>query len=123
VGEAALHYISQPDVLQGVTSRHTYLVSALCELGKRHGLFEGVRGIGLLLGCVLTEPWQGRARELVEMFLSHGVMVLQAGPDVIRLAPSLVIEQGELDEGLARLEAAAMRLSHVQQSTSEIVEM
>ena len=123
VGEAALHYISQPDVLQGVTSRHTYLVSALCELGKRHGLFEGVRGIGLLLGCVLTEPWKGRARELVEMFLSHGVMVLQAGPDVIRLAPSLVIEQGELDEGLARLEAAAMQLSHVQQSTSENVEI
>jgi acetylornithine/N-succinyldiaminopimelate aminotransferase len=50
-------------------------------------------------------------------------MVLQAGPDVIRLAPSLVIEQGELDEGLARLEAAAMQLSHVQQSTSENVEI
>ena len=38
-------------------------------------------------------------------------MVLQAGPDVIRLAPSLVIETEEIDEGLARLAKAAKQLS------------
>lgn len=37
-------------------------------------------------------------------------MVLQAGPDVVRLAPSLVIEREELEVGLARLEMAAKQL-------------
>lgn len=110
VGEAALHHICRPEVLLGVTSRHEYLVSALGKLGERHDLFEGVRGIGLLLGCVLTERWRGKARDVVKVFLDHGVMVLQAGSDVIRLAPSLVIDQRDLEEGIARMEVAAVRL-------------
>jgi acetylornithine/N-succinyldiaminopimelate aminotransferase len=35
-----------------------------------------------------------------------GLMVLVAGPDVVRLAPSLVISLDEILEGLARLETA-----------------
>ena len=34
------------------------------------------------------------------------LLVLIAGPDVVRFAPSLVIEQVDLDEGLARFERA-----------------
>ena len=38
-----------------------------------------------------------------------GLMLLVAGPDVIRIAPSLVISLDEILEGLARLEAALNR--------------
>lgn len=51
-----------------------------------------------------------RQRYVVSRCLEHGVMVLQAGPDVVRLAPSLVIEREELEVGLARLEMAAKQL-------------
>jgi acetylornithine/N-succinyldiaminopimelate aminotransferase len=112
VGEAALHLINQPEVLEGVGIRHTRFVSALQRIGKRFGLFEEVRGIGLLLGCVLAAPWKGRAGEIVSCRVEHGLMVLQAGADVIRLAPSLVIEDTEIDEGMTRLTAAAKQLSH-----------
>jgi acetylornithine/N-succinyldiaminopimelate aminotransferase len=37
-------------------------------------------------------------------------MILQAGPDVLRLAPSLIIEQADIDEGLDRLERAVAAL-------------
>ncbi|MGO4766236.1 acetylornithine/succinyldiaminopimelate transaminase [Cupriavidus sp. 2KB_3] len=111
VGEAALHWINRPDVLQGVAVRHAHFVSALNEIGKRHALFEAVRGIGLLLGCVLAPRWKGQSRHVVNRCLEHGVMVLQAGPDVIRLAPSLVVDSVEIDDGLARLEAAAKQLA------------
>lgn len=112
VGEAALHAISQPELLYGVRERHDYLVSRLRQIGERYGVFEEVRGIGLLIGCVLAEPWRGKAREVAKAALAHGVMVLQAGQDVMRLAPSLNISYPEIDEGLARLEVLAQELSH-----------
>ncbi|WP_319016852.1 acetylornithine/succinyldiaminopimelate transaminase [Diaphorobacter aerolatus] len=112
VGEAALHAISQPELLYGVLERHDYLVSRLRQIGERYGVFDEVRGIGLLIGCVLAEPWHGKARDVAKGALTHGVMVLQAGQDVMRLAPSLNISYSEIDEGLARLEALAQELNH-----------
>lgn len=111
VGETALKLIDRPELLRGVQFRHTHFVSALTVIGKRYDLFKEVRGIGLLLGCVLTDRWKGQAKHVIDCCLEHGVMVLQAGPDVIRLAPSLVIETEEIDEGLARLAKAVKQLS------------
>ncbi len=41
----------------------------------------------------------------------EGVMVLQAGPDVVRFAPSLVVEDADIDEGLDRFERAVAALT------------
>ena len=38
-------------------------------------------------------------------------MVLQAGPDVVRFAPSLVVEDADIDAGLDRFERAAAKLT------------
>ncbi|WP_082585630.1 acetylornithine/succinyldiaminopimelate transaminase [Hydrogenophaga sp. Root209] len=111
IGEAALSVINQPSVLRGVKVRHKYLMSALAVIGKRFDLFQEVRGIGLLLGCALTERWKGHSQHVMRHFLEHGVMVLQAGPDVIRLAPSLIIPMEEIDIGLCRMFETAKTLS------------
>lgn len=117
IGETALQLINQPSVLQGVASRHTRLVTALTRIGQLHGLFDEVRGIGLLLGCVLSAPWKGQAAYVMQRCLAQGVMVLQAGTDVIRLAPSLVIAEDEIEAGLTRLAAAAAQLAREQSGT------
>lgn len=114
VGEAALALINQPEALEGVRVRHARLTPALQEIGTRYGLFSEVRGIGLLIGCVLAPSWKGKAGEVVRCCLEHGLMVLQAGPDVIRLAPSLVIGFDEIDDGTSRLAAAASALQRTQ---------
>lgn len=111
VSATALELIGQPGVLQGVQDKHDYFVSRLGDIGRRYGLFEEVRGIGLLIGCVLSPHWKGQAGYIVGRCLEHGLMVLQAGSDVIRLAPSLVIDPSEIDEGLARLTQAASQLA------------
>lgn len=59
-----------------------------------------VRGRGLLIGIDLGEP---RARALVDAGLAHGVVVNEATPRVVRLAPPLVISEEELVTGLERL--------------------
>ena len=60
----------------------------------------------MLIGCVLSEKYQGRAGELVKIALTEGLMVLQAGANVLRLAPSLLLNDDDLNEGMLRLQKA-----------------
>ena len=71
-------------------------------------LFEGseIRGKGLIIGAELDERLQGKAGDLTEACRVHGVLVLQAGPDVLRFLPPLNITDEELDEGLDRFAQA-----------------
>ena len=106
VGEAVLDIINTPEVLTGVTAKGEYLREKLRALGEPHNLFELVRGEGLLIGAVMSAAYKGKAGALMAAAEREGLLVLVAGPDVVRFAPSLVIEQADLDEGLARFERA-----------------
>jgi len=111
VAETVVDIVNTPEVLQGVRDRHERLKAGLLELGERYGVFSQVRGMVLLIGCVLNEAWKGRAREIFDAAEQEALMLLQAGPDVIRLAPSLVIEEADIVEGLARFERALAKLT------------
>ena len=106
VGEAVLDIINTPEVLAGVVEKGEYLRQRLRELGAPYNLFEQVRGKGLLVGAVMSAAYQDQAGALMAAAEREGLLVLVAGPNVIRLAPSLVIEKADLDEGLARFERA-----------------
>ena len=111
VGEAVIDIVNTPQVLDGVKARSEQFRERLQAMGQRHGLFDEVRGLGLLLGAVLNPAWQGKAKQVLDAAVAEGLLVLQASPDVVRFAPSLVIEQADIDEGLARFERALARLS------------
>ena len=111
VGEAVISIVNTPEVLGGVARRSERFKAALLRLGAQYGVFEQVRGMGLLLGAVLGEAWKGRAGEVMKAAQEEDLMILQAGPDVVRFAPSLVIAEADIDEGLARLERALARLT------------
>jgi len=106
VANAVLDIVSDPAVLQGVMDRRHRIETGLCALGEKYDVFSGVRGLGLLMGCMLTEPWQGKARDLMYAAQDEGVFVLVAGASVLRIAPSLIIPEEDIAEGLARLERA-----------------
>ena len=59
----------------------------------------------------MTPEWKGRAREIVRAAQLAGVFVLNAGPDVVRFAPSLIIGKNDIEEGLERLEKAVLGLA------------
>lgn len=61
-----------------------------------------VRGRGLMLGVVLTEPV---AKEAVRIGLKHGVILNAPTEKIIRLTPPLVIRDEEIDRAVAALEA------------------
>ena len=111
VAEAVLDTVNTPEVLAGVKHRAKLLIDGLTALSKRYGIFEPARGAGLLLGAPVTAPWKGKAKEIVNAGLRNGVWCLIAGPDVLRIAPSLVISEADIAEGLKRLEAACAELT------------
>lgn len=110
VAQRVMDTVSQPDILKGVVARSDKLRKGMMDIGERYGIFSEVRGAGLLLGCVMTEQWQGRAKEFLAAGIEEGVMVLIAGPNVIRLAPSLIIPEPDIDEALTRFEAAVKKV-------------
>lgn len=76
---------------QGLVARAARLGSALASACDQHGLAR--RGLGLLQG-VLVAP--GRAGAVVSRMQEARILVGQAGPDVVRLAPPLIVEERDL---------------------------
>jgi acetylornithine/N-succinyldiaminopimelate aminotransferase len=110
VAEAVLDHINTPEVLAGVVAKQQRLQAGIAALQAELGLFSEVRGKGLLLGAVLNEAYANRAGDVVAAAATAGLLLLQAGPNVVRFAPSLVITDEELDAGLARLSTALRAL-------------
>lgn len=109
VSNRVLELVNTAEVLDGVKQRHHWLVERLEQINQRYSLFSEIRGLGLLIGCVLREEYQGKAKQLLLLAAEEGAMVLIAGASVIRFAPSLIISEAELQQGLARFEQACER--------------
>ncbi|MFT5452268.1 MAG: succinylornithine transaminase family protein [Enterobacterales bacterium] len=92
VANKVLEIMTRPETLVGVATKRTLIVNALNAINDKHGIFSDIRGKGLLVGAALTEEWHGKAKLFLNAAIEEGVMVLVAGLSVIRIAPSLVIE-------------------------------
>lgn len=84
------------DFLAQVRRKGQLLIDALAHApGVDH-----VRGRGLMLGVVLTEPV---AKDVVKQGLAHGVILNAPSDTVIRLTPPLTITEAELQEAVTRI--------------------
>jgi acetylornithine/N-succinyldiaminopimelate aminotransferase len=109
VAGAVFDVINTTEVLDGVKARHALFMEGLRAINGRRRVFRDLRGEGVWIGCELEETWRGKAVDVMNAAGQAGLLVLVAGPDVVRLAPSLVISLDEMLEGLARLETALNR--------------
>ncbi|MEO6567003.1 MAG: acetylornithine/succinyldiaminopimelate transaminase [Casimicrobiaceae bacterium] len=106
VAGAVFDVINTTEVLDGVKARHALFMEGLKAINGRRRVFSDLRGEGVWIGCELELPWKGKSMDVVRAAGDAGLMLLVAGPDVVRIAPSLVISLDEILEGLARLETA-----------------
>jgi acetylornithine/N-succinyldiaminopimelate aminotransferase len=109
VAGAVFDVINTTEVLDGVKARHALFMEGLRAINVRRRVFRDLRGEGVWIGCELDQSWRGKAIDVMNAAGQAGLLVLVAGPDVVRLAPSLVISLDEILEGLARLETALNR--------------
>ncbi|MDW2645238.1 aspartate aminotransferase family protein [Citrobacter sp. HN-141] len=105
-----LEIVNTPEVLNGVKQRHDWFVERINAINERFGLFSEIRGLGLLIGCVLNAEFAGKAKQISQEAANAGVMVLIAGANVVRFAPALNVSQEEVATGLDRFALACERI-------------
>ena len=100
VALAVVRTIADPGFLEDVRRKGEWLGARLAGLAAHRPRVREVRGRGLFWGLELGEP----AAPAVAAARDLGLLVLTAGPQVIRIIPPLVITQHELERGVAVLE-------------------
>jgi len=103
VALVALRKIASPAVLLNVERQANDIRAGLNRINHEFHLFSEVRGRGLMIGAVLDTAYKGRAGEILDIAAAHGLLILQAGPDVLRIVPPLTITDEETAEGMQRL--------------------
>ena len=110
VAETAFDLINDPAMLAGVKEREGWFRAELEKINAQYRCFSEVRGQGLLLGAVLTEAFAGKAKAFVDAGIEQGVLVLVAGPNVVRFAPALNLTAEEFAEGMRRFALAVAQV-------------
>jgi len=106
VAEAALDLINTLEVLSGIEQRRGLYVAALQKIGVKNRVFTAIRGMRLLIRAELTPQYHGKAHEFLTTAAARGLTILNAGPNVIRFAPSLVVEFQDIAAGMVMFELA-----------------
>ncbi|MDQ2991107.1 MAG: acetylornithine/succinylornithine family transaminase [Pseudomonadota bacterium] len=100
--------INTPAFLARVKEASAKLFANLTKLAADYPqLFGQVRGKGLLIGLPVADAFKGRAKDYTKAAEALGLMLLIAGPDVIRLAPALIVSDEQIAEADRIMRAAA----------------
>lgn len=104
-GQAVLDVVLEDGFMDQVKATGERLRGALEQLIPNHDhLFEGTRGMGLMLGIKLKSDSRAFVAHLRD---NHGLLTVAAGDNVVRILPPLNIEQTHIDECIERLSAGA----------------
>jgi acetylornithine/N-succinyldiaminopimelate aminotransferase len=107
VGNAVLDVVLEDGFLDHVAKMGLRLKQRLAALKDEHGdLIEEVRGQGLMLGLKCKVPNQ----KLLEALRAEKMLTVQAGDNVVRLLPPLIVGEAEIDLAGAKLDAACVAL-------------
>jgi L-lysine 6-transaminase len=105
-----MQVVREERLLEQVPDKTRALLGVLHRLRERHaGKLRSVRGLGLYQGFSLREP--GALGTLWDLALQeYDLLLLGAGPDSVRLRPSLSVTLDDIDELERRLDGALVRL-------------
>jgi acetylornithine aminotransferase len=94
---ATLRVIEEEGLVERAAKTGAWLAEELRPLGAE------VRGAGMLIGLDLGEP---KANAVVKAALQRRLIVNDVTPTTVRVAPPLILSDGEADEGVKRLREA-----------------
>lgn len=103
--------LEQSNVLANVRSRGQQLRKGLRAIAQKYPtLCEGVRGWGLINGLVLKADVETVALDVVKAALNEGLLVIPAGPKVVRMVPPLIVTEADVEQALALLDKTLSQL-------------
>ena len=94
-----LDLFEENHIIDNVNEVGAYLKEKLDELVTEYDCIEERRGLGLMQGLVFSKP----VGEIITKALDQGLILINAGTNIIRFVPPLVIERKHVDEMLAIL--------------------
>src|SRR5690606_5929605 len=97
VGKYVVERVSQPEFLANVSEVGEYLQERLSEINSP--LVKKVPGRGLMVGMELTVD----VSPIIEAGYQHGLLLVNAGTDVIRFVPPLIAQKSDVDTLIDRL--------------------
>ncbi|MGN0432092.1 MAG: aspartate aminotransferase family protein [Lachnospiraceae bacterium] len=95
-----LDLFEENHIIENVAAVAPYLERRLDELVEKYPQIQTRRGVGLMQGLVFTEP----VAPYINKALENGLILINAGANIIRFVPSLVITKEHVDEMIGILE-------------------
>ncbi|MBQ8592489.1 MAG: aspartate aminotransferase family protein [Lachnospiraceae bacterium] len=95
-----LDLFEKENILAHVNEVAPYLEKRLDELVEKYEFIETRRGVGLMQGLVCNKP----VGDIINKALENGLILINAGTQIIRLVPPLVITKEHVDEMIALLD-------------------
>ncbi len=94
-----LQIISDAEFLKSVQEKGKWAIGYIEEKLSDKGIFNKMAGAGLILGIHLNKP----VAEIIQAALTHQILLVNAGPQVIRLVPALNIPFEEWKTGIGKI--------------------
>jgi acetylornithine/N-succinyldiaminopimelate aminotransferase len=112
VALAVCQTLEKENILQNVQDRGEQLRNGLRAIAAKypHHLTE-VRGWGLINGLELKADIQLTAADVVKAAISEGLLLVPAGPKVVRFVPPLIVTEAEVNIALQALERALVNVT------------
>lgn len=112
VSLAVCQTLDQSGLLVNVRSRGQQLRQGLRAIAQKYPtLCEGVRGWGLINGLVLKADIDTVALDVVKAALDESLLVIPAGPKVVRMVPPLIVTEADVDKALALLDKTLAKMA------------
>ncbi|WP_312472510.1 acetylornithine transaminase [Neobacillus sp.] len=93
-GQATITYILESNLVDHVKEASAYLDLQLQSLKEKYPFIKEIRGKGLLKGVVVETD----ALKIVKKALKNKLLILTAGPKVVRILPPLTVTNEEINE-------------------------
>jgi len=107
VALAVCQTLERENLLANVAARGQQLRSGLEQVVQRYPqYFAAVRGRGLLNGLVLQDGSELTAAAITKAAIAEGLLVVPAGPQVVRFVPPLIVSEAEVAAAIAALQKA-----------------
>ena len=91
----------EDNIIENVKNVAPYLEQRLDELKERYDFIIDRRGAGLMQGLVFNRP----VADVINMALSKGLILINAGSEIIRFVPPLIITKENVDDMIAILDS------------------
>ena len=98
--------IEEKNLLSHVQEISEYVIEKLDELKDRYPCIKERRGLGLMIGLEFDRP----VKDIVKSCLDKGLIVVTAGPHVVRMLPPFIIEEKDVDQMIHILESAIQEI-------------